>query len=144
MLRAHRGGSQPVIMAQEYPRSERISGQLRRELPVLIQREVKDPEVGMVSVSDVEVSRDLGSAKVFITALSPEQAETSLKALRRAAGFLRGRLGKMLHLRKVPELRFYYDDSLDRGEKMDALIEEAAAEDAEARQNRTDDGGDDK
>ena len=129
-------------MAQEYPRSERVAGQLRRELPLLIQREVKDPDVGMVSVSDVEVSRDLGSAKVYITALSPEQAETSLKALKRASGFLRSRLGKMLHLRKIPELRFYYDDSLDRGEKMDALIEEATAEDDEARQSRAADSGD--
>ena len=89
-------------MPREFNRAQRVSGQLRRELAQLIQLEVKDPAVGLVSVSDVEVTRDLSHAKVFITVFNEADAEASIKALKRAAGFLRSRLGNELRMRSVP------------------------------------------
>jgi ribosome-binding factor A len=80
-------------MPRDFKRSERVSGLLRRELAQMIQQEIKDPEVGFVSLSDVEVSRDLEHAKVYVTVFNSEQAAVSIKALKRAAGFLRTRLG---------------------------------------------------
>ena len=103
-------------MAREYSRTVRVAEQLRRELAVLIQQEVKDPRVGMVTVSDVEVTTDLAHAKVYVTVLDGEQkiAET-LAALNRAAGFLRRELGRRLVLRTIPRLQFYYDRSISQG-----------------------------
>ena len=110
---------------RDFKRSERVAGQLRRDLAKLIQQEIKDPEVGFVSLSDVEVSRDLSHAKVFITVFDPEKAETSLKALQRAASFLRRCLGQKLRLRHVPELHFVHDDSVEKGGRIDELIAKA-------------------
>lgn len=110
---------------REFNRSERVAGQLRRDLARLIQQEIKDPEVGFVSLSDVEVTRDLSHAKVFITVFDPEKAKESLKALRRASTFLRHRLGQELRLRHVPELHFVHDDSVERGSHIDDLITKA-------------------
>ena len=76
---------------RDFKRSERVAGQLRRDLARLIAQEVKDPEVGFVSLSDVEVTRDLSHAKVYITVYEPEKAKESLKALRRASAFQRWR-----------------------------------------------------
>ena len=112
-------------MARDFNRSERVAGQLRRDLARLIQQEVKDPEVGFVSLSDVEVTRDLSHAKVFITVFDPEKAEQSLKALRRAAPFLRTRLAHALRMRHVPELHFLHDDSVEQGSHIDELIAKA-------------------
>ena len=80
-------------MPREFNRSERVAAQIRRELAKLILTEVKDPAIGFVSVSDVEVTRDLSHAKVFVTVFETEKAESSIKALNRAAGYLRRRLG---------------------------------------------------
>jgi len=107
---------------REFNRSERVAGQLRRDLARLIQQEIKDPEVGFVSLSDVEVTRDLSHAKVFITVFDPEKAKESLKALRRASTFLRHRLGQELRLRHVPELHFVHDDSVERGSHIELLV----------------------
>ena len=116
-------------MPREFKRSERVSGQLRRELAQLIQAEVKDPAVGLVSVSDVEVTRDLSHAKVYVTVFKPEAAADSIRALKRAAGFLRTRLGQELRMRNVPELHFTHDDSVEKGQRMDSLIEQALESD---------------
>ena len=112
-------------MARDFKRSERVAGQLRRDLARLIQQEIKDPAVGFVSLSDVEVTRDLSHAKVFITVFEPDKAKDSLKALRRAASFLRLRLGQELRLRHVPELHFVHDDSVEQGSHIDELIAKA-------------------
>lgn len=112
-------------MARDFNRSERVAGQIRRDLAKLIQHEVKDPEVGFVSVSDVEVSRDLSHATVFVTVFDPDKAKTSLNALRRASVFLRTRLGKELRMRHVPELHFKHDDSVEQGSRIDELINKA-------------------
>ena len=114
-------------MPREFTRSERVSGLLRRELAQLIQAEIKDPEVGFIGVSDVEVTRDLSLARVFITVFDTDQAAASVKALNRAAGFLRRRLGQDLRMRQIPELRFLHDASVETGQRVDALIEQAIA-----------------
>ena len=116
-------------MPRDFKRSERVAGQLRRDLAKLIQQEIKDPEVGFVSLSDVEVTRDLSHAKVFITVFEPEKAKESLKALRRASTFLRLRLAKELRLRHVPELHFVHDDSVEKGSHIDELISKALGAD---------------
>ena len=116
-------------MPRDFKRSERVAGQLRRDLAKLIQQEIKDPAVGFVSLSDVEVTRDLSHAKVFITVFDPEKAKESLKALRRASTFLRLRLAKELRLRHVPELHFVHDDSVEKGSHIDELISKALGAD---------------
>jgi len=114
---------------RDFKRSERVAGSLRRELARLIQMELKDPDVGFISVSDVEVSRDLAHAKVFVTVFDPEKSAPSLKALQKAAGFLRRRLGQEMRIRSVPELHFEHDSSVETGQRMDSLIETAIASD---------------
>lgn len=118
-------------MARDFNRSERVAGQLRRDLAKLIQQEIKDPEVGFVSLSDVEVTRDLSHAKVFITVFDPDKAKSSLKALKRASAFLRKRLAHELRLRHVPELHFIHDDSVEQGSHIDQLIAKALYSDGE-------------
>ena len=109
---------------------------MRRELAQLVQSEVKDPKVGFVSVSDVEVSRDLAHARVFVTVFDPEQAADSIRALQRAAGFLRSRLGQNMRIRNVPELHFHHDDSVETGMRIDSLIATAVGPDADDADDR--------
>jgi len=114
---------------REFKRSERVAGTLRRELAQLIQMEVKDPEVGFVGLSDVEVTRDLSHAKVYVTVFESDKAASSIKALNRAAGYLRRRLGQEMRIRSVPELHFHHDASVETGQRMDSLIEAAVTSD---------------
>lgn len=119
-------------MPKEYSRTLRVGEQIHRELAELIRLELKDPGLGMVTLGEVEVSRDLAYAKVYFTVLGDEAARAASEAaLRRAAGFLRRALGKRMRLRIVPELRFVHDDSQARGARIDALIEQALREDRE-------------
>ena len=116
-------------MPREFLRADRVAGQLRRELAQLIQQEVKDPAVGFVSVSDVEVTRDLSHAKVFVTVFDVDEAPDCIRALNKAAGFLRNRLGKRLRMRIMPELRFFHDASVETGQQVGELIDRAVAAD---------------
>lgn len=116
-------------MPREFNRSERVAGTLRRKLAQLIQMEVKDPDVGFIGLSDVEVSRDLSHANVFVTVFETEKAVSSVKALNRAAGYLRRRLGQEMRIRAVPELHFQHDASVETGQRMDSLIDAALASD---------------
>ena len=116
-------------MPREFNRSERVAGTLRRELAQLIQKEVKDPEVGFVGLSDVEVSRDISHAKIFVTVFEADKAVASIKALNKAAGYLRKRLGQEMRIRSVPELHFEHDASVETGLQMDSLIQAAVASD---------------
>jgi len=117
-------------MPKEFPRSRRVGDQVQRELAGLIREEIKDPRLGMVSISAVSVSRDLGHAKVYVSVLGDElQASESIEVLKHAAGFLRHRLGKLLHIRTVPELKFMLDRSLEEGARIGALINRAVASD---------------
>ncbi|MFG1489045.1 30S ribosome-binding factor RbfA [Oceanospirillum sp. HFRX-1_2] len=119
-------------MSREFKRTDRIAEQLQKELAQIIQFEIKDPRLGMVTVNDVQISRDLSFANVYITVLgkdSAEEAKEDLGVLNRAAGFLRREIGKAVKLRIVPQLKFDYDSSLVRGRKLSSLIEEAVAAD---------------
>ena len=108
------------------PRSARIADQIQRELAELVRLEVRDPRVGMVTITGVEVSRDQSHAKVFFTVLgSAGEVEHALEGLQRAAGFLRSGLSHRLTVRKVPELHFAYDESVERGVRLSRLIDEA-------------------
>ena len=120
-------------MPREFPRSRRVADQIQRELAALIRDEIKDPRLGMVSISAVSVSRDLGHAKVHVSVLGDErQCAESVEVLNHAAGFLRHRLGKLLHIRSVPELRFLLDRSLEEGARIGALINRAVSGDKDS------------
>lgn len=119
-------------MAKEFSRSRRVGEQIQRELAELIQRELSDPRLGMVTVSAVEVSRDLAVAKVFFTVLNPgHDVKQTLDGLNHAIGFLRRELGRRMKLRIVPELRFQYDSSVENGSRLSALIDKAVSGDKE-------------
>ncbi|MFM9271536.1 30S ribosome-binding factor RbfA [Halomonas elongata] len=121
---------------REFKRTDRVADQLQKELAVLIQREIKDPRLGMVTVSGVEVSRDLGYADVHVTLLGEQDAERikeNMAVLKRAAGFLRSQIARRIKLRHVPELRFHYDESVVRGQRLSSLIDEAVANDRDRR-----------
>ena len=126
-------------MPRDFKRAERVAGTMRRELARLIQLEVDDPAVGFVSLSDVEVTRDLAHARVYVTVFEPDKAAATVKALNKAAGFLRRRLGQEMRIRSVPELHFQHDASVETGQRMDSLIERAIASDRPEEQNPPDD-----
>ncbi|AHG75464.1 30S ribosome-binding factor RbfA [Mannheimia varigena] len=112
-------------MSREFKRSDRVAQELQKEVAVILQREVKDPRIGMVTVSDVEVSRDLAYAKIFVTFLfdnDPEAIELGMKGLEKASPYIRSLVGKAMRLRIVPELRFIYDESLVEGMRMSNLV----------------------
>lgn len=116
-------------MAKEYARTQRVADYLQRELAALIQHEVRDPRIGMVSITGVDVSRDLGHAKVHYTRMgadSADDAAEATEALNRAAGFLRSQLSRDSSMRSVPNLRFYFDASVGRGRDLEDLIRRAA------------------
>ena len=117
-------------MAKEYSRTQRVADQIQRELAQLIQLEMKDPRLGMVTVSAVDVSRDMAFADVYVSFLGvddQERIDESMKVLARAAGFLRSQLARAIKLRFTPQLRFRYDNSLRRGAYMSELIEKAVS-----------------
>ncbi|MFP6826262.1 MAG: 30S ribosome-binding factor RbfA [Pseudohongiellaceae bacterium] len=136
-------------MSEMSARTQRVADQIRREIAVLIQMELNDPRIGMVSVTAVKVSRDLSYAKIYVTVLNsladsgavnsstlsaPGQLdkleiEENLKALNKASGYLRSLLAKRLTLRSVPKLRFHYDGSVERGRHLSELIDNALAAD---------------
>ncbi len=120
-------------MAKVYSRTQRIGDQIQRELAQMIPREIKDPRLGFVTITAVDVSRDVGHAKVFITVMGEdavEKVQQNLSVLNDAAGYLRMQLGKAMKLRSVPHLHFHYDESISRGAYLSSLIERAMAEDS--------------
>lgn len=115
-------------MAKDFARSDRVAEQMRRELADLLQFEVKDPRVGMVTVTEVEVTGDMAHAKIYYSAAVHDDAKAAAglqQGLEKAAGFLRSQLSKRMLLRTVPQLHFVYDASIDRGMKISRLIDEA-------------------
>ena len=128
-------------MAKEFSRTQRVSQEMQKEIAIILQREVKDPRVGMATVSGVEVSRDLAYAKVFVTFLDvlttapqdPDRIKNGIKALQDASGFIRTLIGKAMRLRVVPELTFAYVISLGEGMRMSNLVTNVVRNDAERR-----------
>ena len=114
-------------MAKEFLRATRVAEQMQRELAYLIQFDVKDPRVGMVTVTAVEVTGDMAHAKIFYTAA--KQSDSLQNVLEKSVGFLRTQLSKRMLLRTVPQLHFVYDASIDIGMKMAQLIDAARASD---------------
>lgn len=113
-------------MPKDFPRGRRIADQLQRELSEIIRLELKDPRVGLVTITDIEVSSDNSHAKVFFTVLGNDaQQESATRALQHAAGFLRSQVAPRLRLRTVPQLHFIYDSSVERGMHLSKLIEQA-------------------
>ena len=107
---------------KSFYRTDRVSAQLRRDLGLIVHQAVREHGLPSVSVSDVEISRDMSHAKVFVTALMAEQAPAAIKGLKALAPELRFQLAKAVRMRHVPELHFHYDDSVDKGERIDALL----------------------
>ncbi|KQZ67863.1 MULTISPECIES: 30S ribosome-binding factor RbfA [unclassified Lysobacter] len=123
-------------MAQKtFYRSDRVSAQLRRELGRIVHEAVREHSLPSVSVSDVEVTRDLAHAKVFVTALQTERSKEAVKALKELSPQIRFQLGKAMKLRHVPELHFHYDDSVDRGERIDNLLRDLPPQEPESGQD---------
>jgi ribosome-binding factor A len=117
-------------MPREFPRARRVEEQLKRLLAELIRREVKDPRVGLITITSAEVSRDLTHAKVFFTPFAGVgDAEAALEALRHASGYLRHQVRNQMRLRVAPELDFHIDDSVERGARLSALIHDAVESD---------------
>jgi ribosome-binding factor A len=117
-------------MPREYPRARRIEEQLKRLLSDLVRREVKDPRVGLITITSAEVSRDLSHATVYFTPFAGEgDAAAALEALQHAAGYLRHQVRNQMRLRVAPELVFRIDDSVERGARLSALIHDAVESD---------------
>ena len=116
-------------MTKSFVRADRVSAQLRRELGTLVHVASREHGLPSTSVSDVEVTRDMAHAKVFVTVLQAERAKEAVKALKALAPELRYQLARAVKMRHVPELHFHYDESLDRGERIDNLLRDAATED---------------
>lgn len=132
-------------MAKEFHRADRVANAMRRELAQLIQQQLRDPRVGMVNINDIEVSRDLSTARVFVTLVGEEdrgKIDTSLATLNGAAGFLRTQLARLLALRSVPRMHFRYDETSLRGQRLSALIQRAVQSDRQERAASDDSSGD--
>ena len=112
-------------MKKAFYRTDRVSAQLRRDLGLIVHKAVREHGLPSVSVSDVEISRDMSHAKVFVTALMAEQAPAAIKGLKAIAPEIRFQLARAVRMRHVPELHFHYDDSVDKGERIDALLRDA-------------------
>jgi ribosome-binding factor A len=119
------------MSAKSYPRSRRVAQQIQRALSELLRREVRDPRLGMVTLTEVRVSNDLSHARVYYSVLGAER-EQAQEVLDAAADLLRGPLGRALRLRHSPELRFVPDELIEGGARMSALIKQAVRDD-EAR-----------
>ena len=113
-------------MAREFSRTERLGSQLQRELSVLVRDEIKDPRLGMLTIQEVRVVRDLSHAKVFFTVMGGElDVVACTHLLKEAAPLLRRELGRSLKIRSIPQLHFVHDESVERGARLSALIEGA-------------------
>jgi ribosome-binding factor A len=104
-------------------RPQKVADLIQRELSELIRLELRDPRVGMVTITSVDVSPDLSHAKVFFTLLQEDRKDMTTRALQRAAGFLRSQLAHRMKMYTTPELRFVYDESVERGDRLSRLID---------------------
>lgn len=119
-------------MPREFSRTQRVSELIRRELGHVIAREMDDPRVQFVSVTAVDVSKDLRNARVYVTQIdTAAEAALDVSALQNAAGFLRKQLATALSLRTIPALRFVYDNSIERGVRLSRLIDETVADESD-------------
>jgi ribosome-binding factor A len=114
-----------------FRRTDRINEQLRQEISLLIRDDVRDPRVGLATITAVETSPELDHARVYISALGTEEEKAEIvTGLRSAAPFIRGQLGRRLHLRRIPELHFQIDRKLENALRIETLLREALPESA--------------
>jgi ribosome-binding factor A len=106
-------------------RPQRLGDLIQREVAELIRLEVRDPRVGMITITSVDVSPDMSHAKIFFTVLDKDKLPDTLQGLARSAGFLRSQLAKRIKMYTTPELRFAYDESVERGDQLSRLIDKA-------------------
>ena len=105
------------------PRASRVGDQIREDLATLLAREVQDPGIGFVTITHVKVSPDLQQARVYYTTIGDEKArKESARALERATPFLRRQIGQRLRLKRVPELTFFYDEAIERGDRIERIL----------------------
>jgi ribosome-binding factor A len=118
-------------------RANRVGEQMKKELSDIIGRKIKDPRIGFVTVTDVQVTGDLQQAKVYISVLGDdEQKENTLKGLAKAKGFIRSEIGHRIRLRKTPEIIFEFDESINYGNRIESLIHQLHTEDKPHEQER--------
>jgi ribosome-binding factor A len=106
-------------------RPQKLGDLIQREVSDLIRLEVRDPRVGMITITSVDVSPDMTHAKIFFTVLEKDKLQDTLEGLKRSAGFLRAQLAKRVQMYTTPELRFLYDESVERGDRLSRLIDAA-------------------
>jgi ribosome-binding factor A len=124
-------------MPRDFPRSRRIAEQIQRELSDIIRVELKDPRVGMMTITDVEMTQDNAHAKVFFTVLGQQpRIDEAAAGLQHAAGYLRSELAQRIKIRVVPQLHFEYDASVERGIRLSQLIDAAVADDAKRKRRK--------
>jgi ribosome-binding factor A len=107
-----------------YKRSQRLSVLLKEEVADIVLHKIKDPRLGFITVTDVELSDDLRFAKIFVTVLKEEDREISLQILNEAKGFVRSEIAKRLRIKIIPTFEFFYDDCIERGFRIDKLLED--------------------
>ena len=120
-------------MPREFSRGRRIADLIQKELAILIQKEMKDPRLGMITINDAKVSRDLAFADVYFTVLPENSAKSAEEVLNKAGGFLRTKLSKMMSTRTTPKLRFHYDATIENGARISKAIDDAIAQDNSKR-----------
>ncbi|MGH8555875.1 MAG: 30S ribosome-binding factor RbfA [Methylococcales bacterium] len=120
-------------MPREFSRSQRVASQMQRELAVILRSEIKDPRLGFITINEVELSRDLSVAKVYFTVLGKarDQIEKDREILDRSIPFIRRGLARRMRIRVLPELRFIYDESLEKGMRIDHLLNDRPSEEDE-------------
>jgi len=124
-------------MPRDFPRSRRIAEQIQRELSDIIRVELKDPRVGMITITDVEMTADNAHAKVFFTVLGQQpRIDEAAAGLQHAAGYLRSQLAQRMKIRVVPQLNFKYDASVERGMRLSQLIDAAVADDKKRKRRK--------
>jgi ribosome-binding factor A len=106
-------------------RPQKLGDLIQREVSDLIRLEVRDPRVGMITITSVDVSPDMTHAKIYFTVLEKDKLQDTLEGLKRSAGFLRAQLAKRVQMYTTPELRFVYDESVERGDRLSRLIDAA-------------------
>jgi ribosome-binding factor A len=133
---------------RDFSRTERVAQQVQQEIAMILQRDFKDPRVGWVTVSAVEVSKDLAYVTVFVTLLGQEDQEDKVQEtiaiLNNAKGFFRSELGKRMRLRIVPEVKFEYDNSLVTGIEMSRKVDAAINKDKDMREQAGDNPADEQ
>lgn len=123
-------------MAKSFNRTDRVSQEVKKAVALILQKEFNDPKLGMITVSDVEISRDIAYAKIYVTFLFDEQEKVDygMEVLTEASGYIRSLLGKAVKLRVTPELTFVYDKTLTEGIALANAVTSATEADAQKRQ----------